>query len=596
MKQRLRELIHRAVKELYNLDDTDLQGVLVSIPPAAVTEDYATNAALALAKKLEMNPLEITKQLAEKVRQLDGANGRPHLFTRNVIAGGFLNFELNPATWFPEVLKQIEEQHEEYGTSALLNQERVVLEYLSPNTNKPLHLGHIRNGVIGVAVSNILKSQNHEVIKVGIINDRGVHICKAMLAYQKWGKGTTPQSVGVKPDHFVGDWYVRFAKEAEKDQSLELQAQEMLQQWEAGDSEVRKLWDQMRQWVLDGWKETEAVLGFSYDKAYFESQVYSKGKDLVEKGLAKGVLSKNEKGNVVFNLPAEFGTDEQGNSRVITLLRPDGTSLYTTQDLGLAVARAEEFNADRMVYVVGSEQRFHFESLFAILKAFGYEWASKLRHLWYGMVYLPQGKMKSREGTVVDADDLVKEMEQLARQAMENRTDRANKTHAEHLEGSASALDIALAAIKFYFLRQKANTDIHFDPKESLSFEGFTGPYIQYTHARSKSMLREAAKQALDMEGNKAFVELGSTDERALVRLLENYPETIRQSATELDPSIVATYIFKIAQGFNQFYSSSPVLKAEPEVARARLALVAATAQVLKNGLELLGIRAPERM
>ncbi len=613
MKQALTELIYRVVAEEFGEDVIKDVSFTVSYPPKPDMGDYSTNVAMVVAQKLKLNPKDVAGRLVEslKVHQVESES-----LERVEALGGFVNFTLKSEIWFKEVLEAVSSEQSAFGTSQSSSPEKIMVEYLSPNTNKPLHLGHLRNGVTGVATINALAAQGHAVTKVGIINDRGVHICKAMLAYSRWGDGSTPESTGKKPDHFVGDWYVRFAQEAVKDPTLETEAQEMLQKWEAGDDQTRELWQTLRQWVLDGWIETEATLGFSYDKPYYESDVYLGGKDLVNQGLSKGVFRKNGKGNVVFDLPElEFGKDEEGNARLITVLRSDGTSLYTTQDLGLAVTRAEEYHLDRLIYIVGSEQRFHFQSLFAILKALGYAWANKLYHLWYGMVYLPDGKMKSREGTVVDADDLVTQMIDLARQEIIDRANRTNgkdvaNNRIEEVEIERRAKIIALGAIKFYLLKQKPTVDIHFDPKESISFEGHTGPYCQYAYARAKSIERSAESRiknqvVRDPEGSGdprresriKYELLGDTEERILLQKLESFPEVVSRAAEEYNPALIATHVFETAQAFNSFYTSHPVLQAETtELMSARLRMVDVSAQVIKNGLALLGIEAPEEM
>jgi arginyl-tRNA synthetase len=377
----------------------------------------------------------------------------------------------------------------------------------------------------------------------------------------------------------------------------------MLQQWEAGDPEVRQLWLQVRQWVLDGWKQTEELLGFTFDKVYFESDVYQLGKDIIEAGLAKGVFRKNEKGNIVFDLPQEqFGTDEEGNAKVITVLRADGTSLYYTQDLGLQTSRVAEYHLDRIVHVVGSEQNFYFQALFAMFKALGYAWAEKLYHLSYAMVYLPEGKMKSREGTVVDVDDLIQQMIDLAKQEITDRMNRMEGTNRtdniDSLEVERRAQIIALGAIKFYMLKQKPTTDIYFDPKESISFEGHTGPYCQYAYARAKSIVRQvdSGQRTADSERINYSL-LGDTEERILLQKLEQFPEVVTRAAEEYNPALVATHVFETAQAFNTFYTTHPVAKAETESLRsARLVMVQAAAQVIHNGLAVLGIQTLEQM
>ena len=633
MKHELEQLISKAVSQVFGPDVASKVVFSVSYPPKPEMGDYATNVAMVLAKQVGQSPAAVAEVLIAKISdfrfQISDSPEDKEFSSFNLqsaisnlqFLGGFINFTITSEVWFKEVVEEIEKSENSYGVSKVVNPEKIMVEYLSPNTNKPLHLGHLRNGVTGVATINTLKAQGHEVTRVGIINDRGVHISKAMLAYERWGNGATPESTGKKPDHFVGDWYVRFAQEAAKDPALEMQAQEMLQKWEAGDIEIRRLWKTIRDWVIAGWKPTEETLGFSYDKVYFESDVFQLGKDIVEQGLQKGVFRKNEKGNVLFDLPEkEFGKDEQGQSRVITMLRPDGTSLYTTQDLGLAVTRAEEYHLDRLVYVVGSEQRFHFEGLFAMLKALGYAWASKLHHLWYGMVYLPDGKMKSREGTVVDADDLVLQMIDLAKQEIESRqlglgastfakamVDKKDAVDSEILQSKISNLQseierrakvIGIGAIKFYLLKQKPTVDIHFNPEESISFEGFTGPYCQYAYARARSILRQGARvKGIGDSQRINYSLLGDIEERALLQKLESFPEVIGRAAAEYNVALVATHVFETAQAFNTFYTTHPVLKADSiEQAVARMKLVETSAQVIKNGLALLGIEVLEEM
>lgn len=608
MKQALYELIYRAVETEFGADVAKSVVFTVEQPPKPEMGDYATNVAMVLAKQLKQNPAVVAAALESRITNHELGKD----IARIDVLGGFINFTIKSEVWFREVLEEIEELEGDYGRSQVQHPEKIMVEYLSPNTNKPLHLGHLRNGITGAAVINALSASGQSVMKAEIINDRGVHICKAMLAYQRWGEGATPESTGKKPDHFFGDWYVRFAQEAEKDASLNDQAQAMLQRWEANDPEVRQLWLQVRQWVLEGWKQTEELLGFTFDKVYFESDVYQLGKDIIEAGLAKGVFRKNEKGNIVFDLPQEqFGTDEEGNAKVITVLRADGTSLYYTQDLGLQTSRVAEYHLDRIVHVVGSEQNFYFQALFAMFKALGYVWAEKLYHLSYAMVYLPEGKMKSREGTVVDADDLIEQMSALAKQEIESRIKNQEskkmdsglpstglvETGMTEEELNRRAQIIALGAIKFYMLKQKPTTDIYFDPKESISFEGHTGPYCQYAYARARSILRGIKSEIEILKPEIQYGLLGDTEERILLQKLEQFPEVIMRAAEEYNPALIATHIFETAQAFNAFYTTHPVAKAETDSLRsARLAMVHAAAQVIHNGLAILGIETLEQM
>ena len=585
IKQHISDKAREAIKAAFSISDVTVPALV--FPPNVEMGDFALEA-FALAKPLRRPAVQVAGELA-------AAFSKDEVIDSIAPAGPYVNFKIKPEVLFGGIIEEI--LNSKHGVEK--SGRRVMVEYLSPNTNKPLHLAHLRNGVIGMALSRLLEASGDEVIKVSIINDRGIHICKAMLAWQKWGNGETPEATGEKGDHFVGRWYVRFSQEEKTTPALTEEAQVMLQKWEKKDPEVVKLWQQMRQWVLSGINQTNKVLGFQFDLDYFESDVYEQGKDIVEQGLAKKVFHKNDKGNAVYDLPLDkFGKDEAGKQRLVTVLRPDGTSLYSTQDLGLAVKRMDEYHLDQLIYVVGSEQNYHFQTLFAMLAALGYEWANKLYHLSYAMVYLPEGKMKSREGTVVDADDLVGQMQELAEAEVQQREDSEDLEPEDLVQRSVA---IALAAIKFYLLRTKPTNDIYFDPKESISFEGFTGPYCQYSYARAMSILRQAAE--VESAGATpvpavapGFAGLGSKDERQLLQKLAAFPQVIQRAAAEHNPAHLATHIFETAQTFNQFYGSSPVLKAEAPVRAARLLLVQASAASLRRGLELLGIKVLEEM
>lgn len=604
MKQQLEQLIREAVSAEFGSDIGQEVVFSVAYPPKPGMGDYASNVALVLAKKVGENPKIVAEKLSARIFNFQFSIFKDSTETDPVIEkievlGGFINFTLQSKYWFAEVLNDIDKKKDDYGKTPALTPERIMVEYLSPNTNKPLHLGHLRNGITGAAVINLLSTTGQEVIKAEIINDRGIHICKAMLAYQRWGNGTTPESAGKKADHFFGDWYVRFAQEAEKDESLQDEAQNMLRKWEAGDAGVRALWLTVRQWVLDGWKQTEQLLGFTFDKVYFESDVYELGRDIVEQGLERGVFRKIEKGNIVFDLPVEeFGKDADGHAKLITVLRADGTSLYYTQDIGLQTSRVAEYSLDRIVHVVGSEQDFYFKALFAIFKALGYAWAEKLYHLSYAMVYLPEGKMKSREGTVVDADDLIAQVVDLAKLEIQSRQSIIESEQITDDEVEKRARIIALAAIKYYILKQKPVTDIYFDPKESISFEGNTGPYCQYTYARAKSIIRQVTSDKLSGEsGAVDYSLLGDIEERMLLQKLAEFPEVIIRATNEYNPAYITTHVFETAQAFNSFYTTHSVLKAESDALRnARLHMVIAATKVIKNALALLGIETLEEM
>lgn len=475
-----------------------------------------------------------------------------------------------------------------------------MVEYSSPNTNKPLHLGHIRNNLLGYSVAEILKAYGYDVIKANLVNDRGIHICKSMLAWQKYGNGETPASSGLKGDHLVGKYYVVFDKEykkeidalkqdgqteeeAKKNAPLIKEAQTMLQQWEAGDEAVIDLWKTMNGWVYAGFEKTYKQLGVDFDKFYYESETYLLGKDIIQEGLEKGVFFKKEDNSVWIDLTDE-GLDEK------LVLRGDGTSVYITQDLGTAQLKYDEFQMDESIYVVGNEQDYHFKVLFAILKKLGKSWADGLYHLSYGMVDLPSGKMKSREGTVVDADDLMAEMVETAKE----RTEELGKT-ADFAEEDKQVLyqTIGMGALKYFLLKVDPKKRLLFDPNESVDFQGHTGPFVQYTHARIKSVLRKA-----DYNGAQAVQPASlSVYERDLIQALGNFPAVIEVAAREFSPAQLANYAYELAKLYNKFYHEESILKAEDEGVKAfRLDLSAAAAKVIAKSMNLLGIDVPERM
>jgi arginyl-tRNA synthetase len=442
----------------------------LGFPPEVNLGDFSVEC-FPFAKQFKKSPTEIAKLLVDEI-----PSGT--IIQKAEAVGPYLNFKVLNAVLFGDVCAEITAKGDAFGNSSIGHEQRVMVEYLSPNTNKPLHLGHIRNGALGMSVSNLLEATGHTVIKANLVNDRGVHICKSMLAWQKWANGATPKSEGVKGDHFVGQWYVRYAQEAEKKVHLEEEIQEMLQKWEFGDSETIELWKTMNSWVYDGFAETYQKLGLEFDTFYYESDTYKLGRDIIEEGLAKKVFYQDDRGAIIFDLPeAEFGRDKQGQLKKVTVLRADGTSVYMTQDIGTALLKVTEHKLDRSIYVVGSEQNHHFQCLFKILESLGYPWAKGCYHLSYGMVYLPEGKMKSREGKIVDADDLIEEMQELATEEIRKRDPENNLSEKEIKNRAAK---IGVGAIKFYLLRVRPSQDIHFDPEESISFEGFTGPYCQY--------------------------------------------------------------------------------------------------------------------
>ncbi len=480
--------------------------------------------------------------------------------------------------------------------------EKVMVEYSSPNTNKPLHLGHVRNNLLGYSVSELLKADGYDVIKVNLVNDRGIHICKSMLAWQKWGNGETPESSGLKGDHLVGKYYVVFDKEykkeidalkaegqteeeAKKNAPLIKEAQQMLLAWEQGDTEVVALWEKMNGWVYAGFDVTYKKLGVDFDKYYYESNTYLLGKDTVEEGLAKGVFFKKEDGSVWIDLTAD-GLDQK------LVLRADGTSVYITQDLGTAQMKYDDFGMDRSIYVVGNEQDYHFKVLFLILEKLGKSWAKGLYHLSYGMVDLPSGKMKSREGTVVDADDLIDEMVATAKQ----KTEELGKTNDFAEDEKADLYStIGLGALKYFLLKVEPKKRLLFDPAESIDFQGNTGPFIQYTHARVKSLLNRADYKA--GAANYDGLALSAT-ELELIMLLAKYPTEIADAAKAYSPSFVANYMYEVAKLFNKFYHEvPPIIKEEnAAVKQHRLNICKLCADVIKSGMTVLGIKVPERM
>jgi arginyl-tRNA synthetase len=517
----------------------------------------------------------------------------------NVIKG-FLNLELKNEV-FINFLEQNYSNTSWGNSQNPINCSKIVVEYSSPNTNKPLHLGHIRNNLLGFSVAQILKAAGKEVNKVNIVNDRGVHICKSMVAYQLFGNNETPETSGLKGDHLVGKYYVAFDKEYKKQtqeliskgQSKEIaereapilnQVQQMLRDWESGNPAVLELWNKMNSWVYDGFSKTYDTLGVDFDKIYYESQTYLLGKEIVEEGLKKNVFYKKEDGSVWIDL-SDDGLDQK------VVQRADGTSVYITQDIGTAILRHKDFNFDEMVYVVGNEQDYHFKVLFKILDKLGYAWAKKCFHLSYGMVELPDGKMKSREGTVVDADELIDEMLKTAKQT----TIDLGKT-ADFSQEDANKLyhTIALGALKYFILKVDPKKKMMFNPKESIDFHGNTGPFIQYTYARIQSIFRKYEKSIIiNIDSKVEF----SAKEKELLNLLNRFPDLVLESARLLSPAEIANYVFELSKEFNQFYHDFPILKEEDqEKKNFRLKLINLVGITIKNSLKILGIEAPEKM
>ncbi|MFP4018287.1 MAG: arginine--tRNA ligase [Bacteroidales bacterium] len=520
----------------------------------------------------------------------------------NVIKG-FLNLTISNKFWIT-FLNSIHTQDKIYSFYFSDTYEKFVVEFSSPNTNKPLHLGHIRNNLLGFSISRIFEAAGKEVAKVNLVNDRGIHICKSMVAWAKWGKGETPEKKGVKGDHLVGDYYVKFDKaykeqvrelieqgvdkeKAEKEAPLMKEAREMLNKWEKDDKEVVSLWEKMNSWVLEGFNSTYKKLDVNFDKEYFESEIYKKGKQEILRGLNEGIFLKKSDGSVWANF-------EEEDLDMKLLLRSDGTSVYITQDVGTAIQRYQDFNFDKQIYVVGNEQNYHFQVLKLLLHKLGYEWAENLYHLSYGMVELPEGKMKSREGTVVDADDLIDEMIETAEEMSED----VGKIH-ELPEDERGKIykQVGLAALKYFILKVNPKKNMTFDPKESIDFNGNTGPFIQYTYARINSLKEKAKKsdlntpQTVDSEINL------NNKEVQLIKLIHKFPSVINEAAEEMDPSIVANHVYETAKEYNQFYHDYSVIKADTfKKAELRLLLSIQVSKVIEEGMWLLGIDMPYRM
>jgi arginyl-tRNA synthetase len=544
--------------------------------------------------------LSYSKQSPERTGQQlgDYMTGHSEVLCGFNVIKGFLNLQVSKDYWLRLLIENLQDPG--YGRSPVTEESpRVMIEYSSPNTNKPLHLGHIRNNLLGYSVSRILEASGMKVMKVNLVNDRGIHICKSMLAWQEDGNGETPETSGVKGDHLVGRYYVKFDQlyksqveslvqqgkpvEEAQDEAPALQkAREMLRRWEANDQEVRALWEMMNGWVYEGFEETYRRLGITFDKTYYESETYKLGKELVLKGLEEGILYAREDGSIWADLEDE-GLDHK------LLLRSDGTSVYMTQDVGTAHQRFEEFGFDTHIYVVGNEQNYHFQVLKIILKKLGFDWSEQLLHLSYGMVELPEGRMKSREGTVVDADDLMDEMEATARQMSEELGKLEDYNEEERLR---ICRQVGMGALKYFILKVDPKKNMTFDPGESVDFNGHTGPFIQYTYARIMSVIRKGAHIG------KAPGQLELIDkEVTLIRLMYDFPDIIREASGTYNPSLIANFLYDLAKEFNQFYHDHSILSAENrEQVYLRLLLAKAVGQLIESGMELLGIEVPERM
>ena len=587
------QAVARAVKELYGVESDP-----ASIVPQTTKKEFEGNLTIVVfpwVKAARKSPEQVGTEIGNWL-----VDNEPAVDRFNVIKG-FLNIVIEPTFW-NSVLKHIEETPD-FGTVAVTPESPLVMvEYSSPNTNKPLHLGHVRNNLLGYSLSCILEACGNRVVKTNIVNDRGIHICKSMLAWKKWGEGATPESAGKKGDHLIGDFYVLFDKhfkeevkqlmeqgmtedEAKAASPLMQEAREMLVKWEQRDPEIRSMWAMMNEWVYAGFDETYKRMGVSFDKIYYESETYLEGKEKVLEGLEKGIMYRKDDGSVWADLTAD-GLDQK------LLLRGDGTSVYMTQDIGTAKLRYADYPIDKMIYVVGNEQNYHFQVLSLLLDKLGFKWGKDLVHFSYGMVELPEGKMKSREGTVVDADDLMDEMVGTAREVSSElgKLDGLSAAEAE-----AIAETVGLGALKYFLLKVDPRKNMTFNPKESIDFNGNTGPFIQYTYARIRSVQRRAAESGI------ATVDyLGvqpNEKEIALIQALADFPSTVAEAGRTYSPALIANYVYDLVKQYNQFYHDYSILKEEDAAVRSlRLALCDATARVIKTGMGLLGINVPERM
>jgi len=594
LQDTLKEYAVKAVETLYGVT---LENVEIQLTKKDFVGDM-TIVIFPMLRQVKGNPQQIGEAIGAHIKQ-----SAPNLVCDFNVIKGFLNLVIADS-YYINFLNDIKD-NPQYGLAAPNSKEALLVEYSSPNTNKPLHLGHIRNNLLGYSVAEILKAAGHKVYKTQIINDRGIHICKSMIAWQRFGNGETPESTGLKGDKLVGNYYVAFDKaykteieqliaegktkeEAEKQAPIFLAAQELLRKWEAGDAEVLALWKKMNSWVYDGFGVTYKNLGVDFDSNYYESNTYLLGKDIVEQGLAKGVFFKKEDGSVWCDLTAD-GLDEK------LVLRSDGTSVYITQDMGTATQRVKDYpDVKGMVYTVGNEQDYHFKVLFLILKKLGYDWASKLYHLSYGMVDLPSGKMKSREGTVVDADDLISEMQQTAKEISQElgKLDGYTEEQKEELYRT-----IGLGALKYYILKVDPKKRILFDPKESIDFQGNTGPFVQYTYARIRSILRKYNEVAT---GKPQVTNLPTElheKEKTLLRSIGQFPAVVQDASDNYSPALVANYVYDLVKDFNSFYQNVSILgEQDPVKLDFRVALCRKISEIIAEAFKMLGIQVPERM
>ena len=603
IESRISEAVLAAVKELYGQDVPESM-----IQLQKTKSEFEGNLTLVVFPFLKMSkkkPEDTAQELGEYLL------AHCNVIAKFNVVKGFLNLVIAPAAWIA-LLNDINAD-ERFGEKPITDASPLVMvEYSSPNTNKPLHLGHVRNNLLGWSLAKIMEANGNKVVKTNIVNDRGIHICKSMLAWQKWGNGATPESTGKKGDHLIGDYYVAFdqhyraeckalaeqfraeglsedeaEKRAKDEAPLIKEAHEMLVKWEQGDKEVRALWKMMNDWVYEGFDETYKMMGVGFDKIYYESDTYLEGKAKVEEGLKKGLFFRKPDGSVWADLSDE-GLDQK------LLLRADGTSVYMTQDIGTADMRFKDYSIDQMIYVVGNEQNYHFQVLSILLDRLGFKWGKELVHFSYGMVELPNGKMKSREGTVVDADELMSEMIASAKRTSEELGKFADMTDSERNE---IARIVGLGALKYFILKVDARKNMLFNPEESIDFNGNTGPFIQYTYARIRSIMRKAESEGLVLPETLADDMPLNDKEVELVQKLNNYGVVVEQAGKDYSPNGIANYCYELTKDFNQFYHDYSILNAENNATKTvRLMLAKNVAKVIKNGMDLLGIEVPERM
>lgn len=597
----LKNLIIKTIKKIFK---KKIKEITLTFPPDPKFGDFSFSC-FKLAKELKKNPQEIADLIKKEIKK----NG---IIEKVESIKGYLNFFVSKEKLAEMTLKQIFEEKENYGKLNLGKNKKIMVEFSSPNTNKPQHIGHLRNNLLGFSLANILEEIGFKVIRTCLFNDRGIAISKSILAYLKWGENKEPKKEKMKGDFFVGFFYNLFEKKLDeerkeylkkkktrlekldkeekrkieeeflKNSKLYQEALEILRKWEEGDKEIRKIWEKMNQWSYQGLKETYKNLGIKFDKIYYESKTYKLGKKIVLEALKKGICQKRKDEAVVIGL-SKFSYEEK------VLLRSDGTSVYITEDIGLAKKKFEDFKLEKNIYIVASEHDYHFKVLFKILELFGFEWVKNCYHLSYGMVFLPSGILKSRKGEVVEIDELIEKIKELAKEKIIERHKNLRKKEIEKRSKT-----IALAAIKFFFLKFNPSSNIYFNPQKALSFEGDSGPYLQYMYARILSILRKGKVKKISLKID--FSKVNTQQEIDLIKLLGNYPEIIKRSALNYNPSILIDYLLNLTQTFTQFYHSCLVLKTEKEIRKARLFLISMAKEVLKNGLNLLGIEILEKM